>query len=302
MIAPAIALVLGATVVWRRRLSARLEREWTERHPAGRDGIVAGARSIELPGAGRRAVLLLHGFGDTPQSLRFLAAHLHDAGLTVHAPLLPGHGRSPREFDAVDAEALADAARVAWGRLAAGHEEVALVGVSMGGALAAVVASEAPRPGALVLIAPYLELGGIARWSVMFDWAWAWSGPFVPSGGGRSIRDAEERGRSLAYGIVTARALRTLGAVARAGSAALPRVRIPTLMIQSRRDNRIAAQAAHRAFDRIGSANKQFVWADDGHHVLTVDVGRERVQQMAADWIVAHLGRQPRIVRRDDRG
>ena len=293
MMVPALALAVAATVLWRRRLSNMLERQWVELHPPGPDGIVAGAESIELDAEGPRAVLVLHGFGDTPQSLRHLAAHLHRRGFTVRAPLLPGHGRSPRAFDLVTPDELTDAAREALAALRRRHPEVALVGVSMGGAIAATLAAEGPQPPALVLIAPYLEMGPMAGWSTRLDWTWSWTGPFVRSGGDLSIRDAEERGRSLSYGIVTARVLRTLRAVAARGSAALPRITAPTLMIQSRDDNRIAAEAAERAFGRIGAPEKRLEWADDGRHVLTVDVGYQRVQQLASDWLVTHAARGP---------
>jgi len=230
---------------------------------------------------------VLHGFGDTPQSLRHLAGHLHAVGYTVHAPLLPGHGRTPREFDAVTADELIGAARSALASLRERNAEVALVGVSMGGAIAAILAAE-QSPSSLVLIAPYLEMGPTAEWSTRMDWAWGWMGPFVRSGGDLSISDPEERGRSLSYGIVTSRVLRMLQTVAHRGSAALPRVTVPTLMIQSREDNRIAAQAAERAFGRIGAADKRLVWAENGRHVLTVDVGYEQVQQVATDWVLSH--------------
>ena len=292
MIVPVLALAVAATVVWRRRLSNALERDWMSRHPLGPDGMVPGAEPIELMGTGSRAVLLLHGFGDTPQSLRHLASHLHAAGLTVHAPLLPGHGRTPRDFDAVTTEELIDAARAALVSLRARSPDVALVGVSMGGAIAAILAAEQP-PSALVLIAPYLEMAPGAEWSTRMHWAWGWMGPFVRSGGALSIRDPAERARSLSYGIVTSRVLRMLQDVARRGSAALPRVLAPTLMIQSREDNRIAASAAERAFGRIGAAEKRLEWANDGRHVLTVDVGYERVQELAADWILSHAARPP---------
>ena len=290
MIVQVLALAAVATIVWRRRLSHDLERAWLARHPPGPTGIIAGAEPIALAGAGTKAVLLLHGFGDTPQSLRHLAAHLHSAGFSVRAPLLPGHGRSPREFDAMSADDLFGAARAALRQLRETSPEVSLVGVSMGGAIATVLACEDPRPPALVLIAPYLEMGMVAEWSARLDWLWKMTGPFVRSGGAVSIRDADERAQSLSYGIVTARVMRTLQAVAGLGASALPALTTPTLMIQSRDDNRITAESAERAFDRIGAAEKRLEWADEGRHVLTVDTGYQRVQQMAADWILEHPG------------
>ncbi len=53
--------------------------------------VLPGAEPIDLPG-GPVGVVLCHGFTGTPQSIRPWAEHLAAAGLTVTAPLLPGHG------------------------------------------------------------------------------------------------------------------------------------------------------------------------------------------------------------------
>lgn len=53
--------------------------------------VLPGAEPIDLPG-GPVGVLLSHGFTGTTQSMRPWAEYLAAAGLTVHAPRLPGHG------------------------------------------------------------------------------------------------------------------------------------------------------------------------------------------------------------------
>ena len=95
----------------------------------------AGGFSLDRPNA--PAVLLLHGVGDTPASLRYLAEALHAEGYAVEVPLLPGHGRTLRDFSAVTADAWYDAAREALRSLLARREWVAIAGLSMGGALSA---------------------------------------------------------------------------------------------------------------------------------------------------------------------
>src|SRR5438552_15896881 len=55
--------------------------------------IIKGAETIDLQEEGSHGVLLLHGFGDTPQTLSLLARRLAKHGYGVFAPLLPGHGR-----------------------------------------------------------------------------------------------------------------------------------------------------------------------------------------------------------------
>src|SRR4051812_25853498 len=93
---PLPLLAAGAAAgVWRARAARRVERAYAARHPAAADGVVEGAAPFTLRGTNGRALLLLHGSGDTPQTLRYLGERLHAAGYTVHAPLLPGHGQSP---------------------------------------------------------------------------------------------------------------------------------------------------------------------------------------------------------------
>ncbi len=60
--------------------------------------IIKGAETIDLREEGSHGVLLLHGFGDTPQTLSLFARHLAKRGFAVYAPLLPGHGRTMTEF------------------------------------------------------------------------------------------------------------------------------------------------------------------------------------------------------------
>src|SRR5688500_7618916 len=69
----------------------RVERRVLRRLPLGDDGVVRGAGALTLGGDPGRAVLVLHGFGDTPQSVAELAHALHADGWTVRVPLLPGH-------------------------------------------------------------------------------------------------------------------------------------------------------------------------------------------------------------------
>jgi carboxylesterase len=266
------------------------EADCAVRLPLRPDGTVDGAGPIALDaGAGAPAVLLLHGGGDTPQTLRYMAAHLHARGFTVRAPLLPGHGRAIREFSGVSADAWLAHARAELESLRATHEWVAVVGLSMGGAIAVRLAAALPDLPALCLVAPYLAMPAIVRHVARTAPLW---GPFVPyvraTGGRRpSIADPEERARSLAYGWFTPAALRALAATVDRAAAALPQVTAPTLMAQSRDDNRIAPDEALRAFARLGAAEKQVVWVP-GAHVVTVDLGRAQVFDAVERWLEAH--------------
>ena len=82
--------------------------------------------------------------------------------------------------------------------------------------------------------------------------------------------------------------LRTLRQVVADATAALPHVSAPSLVIQSREDNRISAASAERAFGMLGAAQKRLEWVEGAGHVITVDYGRERVFELTTEWLLAH--------------
>ena len=280
---------LAAGYLGRRRIASRFEADVAARRPIGPLGIVEGAEPIVHDRPGAPAVLLLHGGGDTPQTLGYLADHLIARGYAVHAPLLPGHGTTLRAFARVSADDLMQRVREEYAALRQAYDWVAVVGLSMGGALGARLAAEQSLP-ALVLLAPYLAMPrGLARAA---RWAQIWGKlvPYVDSTprGRPSIFDPAEVKRSLAYGVFSAAALRALYDTARAADAALPLIKAPTLMLQSTEDTRIAAADAARAFERIGADEKRLEWLEGTGHIITVDYGRDRVFEAVSAWLERH--------------
>jgi len=237
--------------------------------------------------------LLIHGFGDTPQTLGALAADLHAHGYDVVAPLLPGHGRTIEAFDASTHEQWIACVVEALAALRQEYPWVALGGLSMGGALATIVAAETPELPRLVLMAPYLGMPPLMRWAARLAPLWSRVVGPIPSESPDSIHEARERDKNLSYGAVTGHALHELATVVRMGQQALPRVMAPTLIIQSSRDNRIAPRVAMRAYTRLGTPDKHLTFTEVGGHVLTVDVGREAVFSAVRAWLEGGPGTNP---------
>jgi carboxylesterase len=268
----------------------RLLRASASRLPVGEAGIIRGAEPVRLdaPGA-RSALLLLHGFGDTPQTLSYLAPALHARGYTVHAPLLPGHGRSVRDFARSSAAQWLESAREALRELTSSHERVGVVGLSMGGAIAARIAAVTPELRALALLAPYCDAPRPIRELARYRLLVATFIPYMDGRNERSIIDPEERARGLGYGVTTPRLLSELVSMADTAREALPHITAPTLILQSRDDNRIAPEVAESVFERLGSAEKALEWVDGGH-VITVDHGRETVIERVGEWMDQWVG------------
>ena len=253
--------------------------------------VVRGAQAIDLQEEGSPGVLLLHGFGDTPQTLALLARHLHKCGYSLYVPLLPGHGRDMNAFKKTGATEWIDAARNAFIEMRSRHDEVSLVGLSMGGALATIVASEEAEIRALVLIAPYLAMPRLLGLAAATHRLWGKFAGELNSRDPRSIRDPIEREKNLAYGKVTGASLFELLKVVRRARRAIRNVRTPTLVIQSRDDPRCAPETAEFALDALGASDKALIWTEGGGHIVTVDYGRERVFSETEKWLTAHNSR-----------
>jgi carboxylesterase len=294
------AAVLAGLLLARMAYPAFVERRQLRRRRLGSDGIVVGAAALEMSRRGGPAVLLLHGGGDTPQAFTGLAKHLYDIGFSVRAPLLSAHGRHLAMLRACSAREWFDDTRREYEALRTTHEWVGVVGLSMGGALAVKLAAESDV-GALVLLAPYLAMPPFVRRLAVTAGSWGWAVPYFSTFGARSIRDPDAAGRALGHGILTPAALRALLDVVNAATEALPRVKAPTLVIQSREDNRITAESAERAFAALGSAQKRFVWTDGAGHVISVDFGYKRVFDLTADWLQANQPASPTAQRTGSR-
>ena len=246
---------------------------------------------------GSHGVLLLHGFGDTPQTLSLFAKHLSKSGMSVFVPLLPGHGRTMTQFANSRADEWIRAAEDAFVEMRSRYRTVSIGGLSMGGALAVITAARYHDIASLVLFAPYLGMPRWLRAAAMTHWAWGRLVGPVSASSPLSIHDPIERERNLAYGQVTGRTIHELARVVRRAHRSLKSVTTPTLIIQSREDPRVAPGVAERALKNLGAAEKQIMWTSGAGHIITVDYGRERLFGEAERWLVSHGGRNATAAR-----
>ena len=250
---------------------------------------IPGAEDINLQEGKSNGILLLHGFGDTPQTLRLLAEELHASGYDVVAPLLPGHGRNVESFMRSRRTDWLACARVEFARMRASHESVALAGLSMGGALAAILASETADTPSLVLMAPYLDMTPRVKIAAATQWIWSSAAGTRRSTSPGSILDPKERAKSLGYGgVYSGRLLYELWRLGAQARRALGAIKSPTLVIQSRTDPRVASTVAESAFAAISAEEKKLVWVEGAGHVITVDYGRAKVFEEVKAWIGQH--------------
>lgn len=241
--------------------------------------VLEGCDEFKL-GSGPIGALMLHGYTSTPENLRALGEHLAAGGIAVHAPLLPGHGTSWQDLATRDARDWAGTAAAALDEMCEGRDQVFVVGLSFGGALALHLAAEHPdRVAGVVTLATFLESKDPRRFVVPVVRHVIKSVPGV----GNDIADPE--GREIVYERVPTRASQHMLRFVRRVRSELPAVRCPILVLHGRNDHVAHPGIATMVMDRVGSTDKELVWLERSYHVITKDYDRQEVLDRTLEFI-----------------
>jgi len=248
--------------------------------------VMPGAEPLSYQG-GAAGVLVLHGFTGNPQSMRPVAEALVDAGFTVEMPLLPGHGTAIEDMIPTRWSDYRAAAEEAFTDLAARCDEVALVGLSVGGTLSCWLAEHHPEVRGVAVVNPFVEppaeefrdvLRGVLE-----------SGTDVAPGVGSDI--AKEGVRELAYpGTPIAAALSLFEGID-AVAAGLARITCPVLLLSSRADHVVPPTSGDVLEAGVGGPIER-IWLERSYHVATLDHDAELVIAKTVDFVRSVLGEE----------
>ncbi len=115
-------------------------------------------------------MLVLHGFSGQPRSVKPWAYYLHEqAGYTVSVPRLPGHGTTWQEMNKTRWEDWYAEVERAFLALQAAHDEVFVMGLSMGGTLTLRLAEQqGDKIAGIVLVNPSVFTTRIDRFALPY--------------------------------------------------------------------------------------------------------------------------------------
>lgn len=228
---------------------------------------------LEGHGRGREVCLMLiHGFTGNPGDCRRLGLALNQAGYSVYAICLPGHGRTPEEMNETrwedwwqhtvncyDAIMTSDRVRT-----------VIPVGFSMGGLLALNLSLVREVPGVVSLAAPVFlqdRRVWLARYVRHLK-------PYIHKQPAISEYLALER---CAYSKTPLACVASLYKHIRRMKRLLPEVRVPLFVGQGLADGTVRPESAWYIFDTVGSVKKVLRVYPDSTHALLADKCREEV-------------------------
>jgi carboxylesterase len=236
---------------------------------------------IFLPG-GEEAFLLVQGYTDATGQLRYIAERLWERGYSVSVPRLPGNGTCGEDFLHTSWKDWLRRVTDEFFDLRCRYDTVHLLGVSLGGLLALILAGRF-ETGRLVLAAPAIVSGSrslrfarllrffvkkMLRKNYAFSgpleyayisreyWRWNWPGPAA------SIFRLQRMAKKI-----------------------LPRVKSPTLLIVSEKDGTVPPEAADFIEKTIGARRVSRCVLKESGHIIFDGCEKEKAADAVLAWL-----------------
>lgn len=226
-------------------------------------------------------VLVLHGFTGNPFSMRPLAERCAEAGYSVELPRLPGHGTSLEDLVPRRWSDFVEVALASYDELAQRCAKVAVVGLSVGGGLTALIAEERGSVAGCVFINPMLKGPGADMEQALKD--------LIDSGldvlATDSKSDIKKEGTSEAkYEGWPLRALQSVIDGVEVVDANLSAITAPSLLLSSREDHTVAPENGDEIVEK-SSGPVERIWLEESYHVATLDNDQALVEGATLEFL-----------------
>ena len=227
--------------------------------------------------------LLVHGFTGAPREVRPLGEALAGAGCTALGVRLTHHGTWIEDMFRSHWHDWYASVLDGYHLLIDQCETIFVLGLSMGGALSLLLASERPVAGVVALATPSRPRLDSMDWRTRYARLFSLLVPTVNKG----PADPDAEPGHVHYPRYPVRAIGELRALMQEVDRRLPAVTAPALIIQSRRDTSVLPANGQYIFDRLGSADKDLLWLERSGHIVTEGPERDLVNQAALKFVLA---------------
>jgi carboxylesterase len=214
-----------------------------------------------------------------------LARSCAAAGYTVSVPRLPGHGTSVEDMLTTDWNDWTTACDEAFDELATRCDQVAVIGLSMGGGIAVHLAALHPDVTAFVFINPWIKHQGM-EWEELAETLLA-SGVETYDSSGSDVKKQGVVETSYAVTPV-APALSALRATLDV-NAKLTSITAPSLLFTSTEDHVVAVDNGDELVNKSNGPVER-IWLENSYHVATLDNDKELIESTTLSFLAEHFG------------
>ncbi|MFC7688163.1 alpha/beta hydrolase [Ureibacillus sp. GCM10028918] len=229
--------------------------------------------------AGKRAVLLLHGFTGSSSDVRMLGRFLEKQGYTCHAPHYKGHGVPPEQLIETSPDDWWEDVQKGYATLKdAGYDEIAVVGLSLGGVFSLKLSLMQPVKGIVTMCSPM----SMRTTDKMFQGVLKYAKDYKRFEGKPEPTIEQEVEAIREKGMPSLPQLQQLITDVRQE---LDMVYAPIFVIQSKNDEIIDPHSAHTIYENVESLNKQIKWFEHSGHVITLDQEKQLLHETVLEFL-----------------
>ena len=232
-------------------------------------------------------VLVIHGYMASPLEVKELAEYLGRLGLWVFAPRLKGHGTSPEDLATRTYKDWVESVDRGYAIIRNQCRRVVVGGFSTGAGLALDLAARIRDVAGVFAVSPPMRLQDFSAkfvpavdgWNrIMHKVHW--------DGAKKEFLENRPENPHINYVRNPIAGIRELERLMEALEPRLREIASPALVMQSRQDPVVDHKGSRRAFELLGSADKEYILFNFNRHGILLGPGAERVHQAIGDFIM----------------
>lgn len=255
-----------------------------------------GGEPFYLPGSSV-GCLLVHGFVSAPQEMHWLGERLNAAGFTVHGLRLYGHATQASDLYHVRWRDWIASVEDGYHLIKDQCEKIAVIGMSLGGAIALVISSYLPIDCAITVSTPfqtipYSKLSFLRATLPGFRIIQSLI-KFLPKPPPLDFHDRQAAKDHLTYSVLPIRGIIEIDKLLDQMQRTLPQLSIPVLVIHSLTDRGVPIDNAHKIAHALGSDTVETLFVEESGHVVLLEPERQR----AANTIIKFILNSTRLQR-----
>jgi carboxylesterase len=242
--------------------------------------IIPTAEPFFIPG-NRIGCLLIHGFTGAPKEMHWMGEYLGNLGYSILGVRLAGHATQPEDMARMHWQDWLTSVEDGYCLLKGCADHVYIMGLSMGGILSLLFASQHPVSGVVAMSTPYAlpEDRRLPLLRIL-------SGVMPKVDKGPSDWHNPEAAKDhVDYPYFPTRSIIQLRDLLAELRSALPKVQIPVLLIHSRQDAGVAPHNAEQILAALGSSDKRLLWIENSGHVIPREPDRYIAFKAADEFI-----------------
>ena len=257
--------------------------------------LISTAEPFFFPG-GPTGCLLVHGFTGSPKEMRWMGEYLSAEGYTVAGIRLAGHATRQDDMLHTCWQDWLASVEDGWHLLdsalkftPAAKRRIYVMGLSMGGVLALILASRR--------YAKRCPVAGVVAMSTPFDLPQDWRLPYIRllsliqpevAKGPPDWRNPDAAQDHIDYPAYPTRSIAELRDLLAVMRSLLSEVRVPTLLIHSREDTGVLPENMESIYRHLGGSNKQKLYVENSGHVIIREPERQIIFQAVTAFMDRH--------------